>query len=103
MKTQVILLDLMTVFMNTEALAKSADIKVYMLMDDGGEHPIEKCEVRNKLPMKSTKTKIFSSVRSYLGTVQTEFASKNEAGIDMYQHYFSNEADCAAVIKTLNY
>lgn len=70
-----------------------------MLIDDGGEHPVEKCEVKTKIPSKLKKQKLLSDVKSYLGTQQTEFANKNGAGIDMYNHYFLDEADFMATLK----
>lgn len=102
MISKVSLFILASIFGASSAFAIMPKAKVYMLMDDGGEHPVEKCAVVAKAPAKLKKQKIFAKVTGYLGTVQTEFASKNEAGIDMYEHYFSNEADCAAAIKTLN-
>jgi hypothetical protein len=81
--------------------APSAD-KVYVLLDDGGEHPVEKCEAIAKAPQKLKKEKRLESASGYLGSVQTEFSDKNEAGIDMWKHYFNNAKDCQAALASQN-
>jgi hypothetical protein len=75
--------------------------KYYRLYDDGGEHAADTCQVVTMLPSKLSKTHFKTKFKTFLGSEQIEFASKNEAGIDAYEHYFSNAADCQLVVKQL--
>lgn len=81
-------------------------VKTYsMFFDDGGEHPVASCEQRQKLPKKLKKLnsikKILKDNSHYLGSVQTEFAAKNEAAIDAYEHYFKDNKNCLQTLKIL--
>lgn len=73
----------------------------YQLFDDGGEHPVDTCELVSELPGKLKKT--LKPSQGYLGTKQIEFADQNEAGIDAYQHYFATEHACKQALKELGY
>lgn len=70
---------------------------VYQLVEDGGEHPSEKCQLYTDDLPKLKTVKKFSAEKSYLGSKQIEFADKNEAGIDAFEHYYSAEAPCEKV------
>ncbi len=86
------------------AMALAAELeskKYYRLYDDGGEHAAEACELVTKRPTKLSKIHFKTSLKSYLGSEQIEFAEKNEAGIDAFEHYFSNAADCKMAVKQL--
>lgn len=74
----------------------------YVLFDDGCEHPVETCEGKAKLPNNLKKKKEFVGNSGYRGTVQTEFADKNEAGIDAYEHYFADQKSCDNALKKKN-
>jgi len=74
----------------------------FVLFDDGCEHPVEACENKMKLPTKLTKTKELKGDPAYLGTLQTEFADKNEAGINAHEHYFSTKTSCESLLKKKN-
>lgn len=74
--------------------APASKKEVYQLFEDGGEHPSEECSIYAKKLPKLKQVKKFSSAKSYLGSNQVEFAEKNEAGIDAFEHYYSAKADC---------
>lgn len=75
--------------------------KFYSLYDDGGEHAAEVCELTSFMPSKLTQS--LKGYSGYLGSEQIEFADKNEASIDAYQHYFKNAKDCKKAIQHLGY
>jgi hypothetical protein len=83
------------------SLAAKADggKRFFMLMDDGGEHPVCECSQKGTLPKKLMKAKELSKQEGYVGSLQTEFADKNEAGIDSFEHYFSTRVACERALK----
>jgi hypothetical protein len=74
---------------------------VYVLFDDGGEHPVESCSVATDVPQDLSTRAELQSVSGYLGSTQVEFAEENEAGIDAYQHFFTDDANCHAAMEML--
>jgi len=62
--------------------------KYYRLYDDGGEHAADTCQVVTMLPSKLSKTHFKTKFKTFLGSEQIEFASKNAA-------------DCQLVVKQL--
>lgn len=73
----------------------------YALYDDGGEHAADACDVINQLPVKLKKS--LKGHAGYIGSKQIEFADKNEASIDAFQHYFKTNNDCKKAIEKLGY
>lgn len=75
--------------------------KYYSLYDDGGEHPVDACNTVNVLPKMLSKKLLKPKLASYLGSQQIEFADKNEAAIDAFEHYFLLANDCKVALKQL--
>ena len=75
---------------------------IFMLTEDGGEHPVEECSSYAKKLPKLKQIKKFSSEKSYLGSNQIEFADKNEAGIDAFNHFYTVKADCEKMRAQIN-
>lgn len=73
----------------------------YSLYDDGGEHPVGACNTVNVLPNALSKKLLKTKLASYMGSQQIEFADKNEAAIDAYEHYFLLANECNAALKHL--
>lgn len=86
---------------NAEKKPGFAKQKYYSFYDDGGEHQVDSCELANKLPKKLSKKLLKTKLATYLGSEQIEFAEKNEASINAYEHYFSKAVDCKAALKQL--
>jgi len=80
----------------------NASNEVYLLSEDGGEHAPYACQKKSTLPQKLSQNKEMSKSAGYLGSVQTEFADKNEAAIDAWDHYFKSSADCGKALKKIN-
>lgn len=99
-------LSILGLFLTTLAFAKTMPTTsantVFVFLDDGGEHPAEKCESKTKAPKKLKKEKRLESASGYMGSIQTEFANKNEAGIDAWEHYFKSAGDCQATLTSQN-
>jgi hypothetical protein len=53
------------------------------------------------LPKMLSKKPLKTKLASYLGSQQIEFADKNEAAIDAFEHYFLLENDCNTTLKHL--
>lgn len=98
MKTLLLMLSVLPGFL---AEAKPAT-PFYIFFDDGCEHPATACQGKTKLPAKLKKNSELSRDAAYLGSVQTEFASKNEAGIDAFEHYFSDRPACQRALKKMD-
>lgn len=66
----------------------------YTLYDDGGEHLAQACGKASAMPEKFKRLKRLYDQKDYLGSKQTQFADKNEAGIDAWDHFFSSARAC---------
>lgn len=66
----------------------------YTLYDDGGEHLAQACGKASAMPEKFKRLKRLYDQKDYLGSKQTQFADKNEAGIDAWDHFFSSAKAC---------
>lgn len=75
---------------------------VYLFSEDGGEHAPYYCKKKDKAPTKLVKKKNFKKESGYLGSLQTEFADKNEAGIDAWSHFFRTSKACEKSLKKIN-
>lgn len=73
-----------------------------MFFDDGGEHSPSSCEQKARAPKNLIKKQQFMKIQNYLGSLQIEFADKNEAGIDAWNHYFTSSGSCQSSFKKLN-
>lgn len=87
---------------NTKGNPSKNEQRYFRFFDDGCEHPVSACEQINELPKNLKKLKAFKSEKFYVGTVQIEFAEKNEAGIDAFEHYFSNAKSCKNALGKMN-
>ena len=67
---------------------------IYTLYDDGGEHFAQACGKARAMPEKVKRLKRLYDQKDYLGSTQTQFADKNEAGIDAWDHFFSSAKAC---------
>jgi len=61
---------------------------IYSFYEDDGEHAPYSCLEASKIPTKLTKKNKISKSPLYLGSFQRQFSTKNEAGIDAWEHYF---------------
>jgi hypothetical protein len=87
---------------NSDASAKAKKTSLtYSLFEDGGEHPAT-CNREKSLPKDLEKKNEFKADRGYLGSLQVEFADKNEAGIDAWKHFFNGQKACKVVEARLN-
>jgi hypothetical protein len=87
---------------DSEGINTGANLQTfYSLYDDGGEHLIDACNKVNVLPKMLSKKSLKTKLASYLGSQQIEFADKNEAAIDAFEHYFLLENDCNTTLKHL--
>ncbi len=100
MMTSVIILMSFEIAFAQTTYTHAHDIKYYVLYDDGGEHPADSCRTVKTLPRQLKMTNRKSA--GYLGTKQTAFASKNEASIDAYDHYYATLNECQSALKNLN-
>jgi|GEM_PF-5070100 len=89
-----------SVFAKSKNTAKTIS-PFFALYDDGGEHAADACDVINQLPVKLKKS--LKGHVGYIGSKQIEFADKNEASIDAFQHYFKTNTDCKKAIEKLGY
>ncbi len=80
----------------------NASNDMFLLTEDGGEHAPYTCQKASNPPKKLSKNKEMAKSKGYLGSIQIEFADKNEAGIDMWTHYFRSSRDCEAALKVIN-
>jgi hypothetical protein len=72
---------------------------IYSFYDDGGEHVPVRCEVAKKLPFNVRRVSDpVIAKKGYLGTRQIEFADRNEAGIDAFEHFYSSKTVCAKAL-----
>lgn len=69
---------------------------IFTLYDDGGEHFAQACSKAkaSAMPEKFKRLKRLYDQKDYLGSKQTQFADKNEAGIDAWDHFFSSARAC---------
>lgn len=67
---------------------------IFTLYDDGGEHFAQACGKARAMPEKFKRLKRLYDQKDYLGSKQTQFADKNEAGIDAWDHFFSSAKAC---------
>lgn len=84
----------------SEKTSKSS--KVFILLDDGCEHEVAHCESKPGLPKKRLMRKSeYKAVSSYQGSFQLAAEEDNEAGVSLWEHYFSNSKDCEAAREKL--
>jgi len=88
------------ILVNQSASAQS-NSPLFALYDDGGEHAADACDVIKQSPGKLKKS--LKGHAGYIGSKQIEFADKNEASIDGFQHYFKTNSDCKKAIEKLGY
>ena len=75
------------------SLAGAAD-PVFTLYDDGGEHFPQACGKAAAMPATFKRLKRLHDQKDYLGSLQTQFADKNAAGIDAWDLFFSSAKAC---------
>lgn len=85
---------------SVSAFASIAPNNVFVLFEDGGEHPAA-CSPEH-LPTGLTQLADWVGVEGYLGSVQVEWADRNEAGIDAFKHAFVSSEPCEASARRLN-
>ncbi len=83
------------------APASAPPATYFVLFDDGGEHVPDDCDASARLPARLSK-KPLRGTAGYLGSKQVEFASRNGAGIDAFEHYFSDVRSCRAALKKMS-
>lgn len=77
-----------------DPVAPAPSNTVYTLYDDGGEHFPQACGKAGALPGKFKRLKRLYDQKDYLGSVQTQFADQNAAGIDAWDHFFRSARAC---------
>lgn len=85
------------------APAKVKSSHYFSLYDDGCEHESEACETKTSLPKKKLKKeKRLASAKDYLGSIQIQSGTQNEATIDAWDHYFSDAKSCGQARVIIN-
>ena len=77
-----------------DPVAPAPSHTVFTLYDDGGEHFPQACGKAGALPGKFKRLKRLYDQKDYLGSVQTQFADQNAAGIDAWDHFFRSARAC---------
>lgn len=91
---------ILALIVSTSAFASRVPNSVFVLFEDGGEHPAA-CSA-DQLPTGLTQMRGWVGVEGYLGSLQVEWADRNEAGIDAFKHVFISSELCEASARRLN-